>query len=151
MVPIAEMVDTLRIIKNVPVLKNGDYVRLKRTMYKGDLAQVDWVEVAHNQVCLRLLPRIDYKKKRGVLKNVRITNLNCKHSCFRTKMMTLTTTNCLHSKLRKTSVRRKTDLRQLRLMPRKFMNWVQKLQLTATSWFVKAKDIDADCSTKSFR
>lgn len=70
MVQITEMVDTLRVIKNVPVLKNGDYVRLKRTMFKGDLAQVDWVEVAQNQVCLRLLPRIDYKKKRGVLKNV---------------------------------------------------------------------------------
>lgn len=60
MVPIIEMVDTLRVIKNVPVLKVGDYVRLKRTMFRGDLAQVDWVEVTQNQVCLRLLPRIDY-------------------------------------------------------------------------------------------
>jgi transcription elongation factor SPT5 len=33
------------------------------------LAQVDWVEVSQNQVCLRLLPRIDYRKKRGVLKD----------------------------------------------------------------------------------
>lgn len=69
MVPIKEMVDTLRIIKNVPNLKSDDYVRLKRTLFKGDLAQVDWVDVANNQVCLRLLPRIDYKKKRGVLKD----------------------------------------------------------------------------------
>ncbi|KAI6195223.1 Transcription elongation factor SPT5 [Aphelenchoides besseyi] len=68
MVPIGEMVDTLKVVKNVPNLKSGDYVRLKRTMYKGDLAQVDWVDVAQNQVCLRLLPRIDYKKKRGFLK-----------------------------------------------------------------------------------
>lgn len=64
------MVESLRVIKNIPTLKTDDYVRLKRTMYKGDLAQVDWVEVSQNQVCLRLLPRVDYKKKRGVLKNV---------------------------------------------------------------------------------
>ncbi|KAI6224133.1 Transcription elongation factor SPT5 [Aphelenchoides besseyi] len=69
MVPIGEMVDTLKVVKNVPNLKLHDYVRLKRTMYKGDLAQVDWVDVAQNQVCLRLLPRIDYKKKRGFLKD----------------------------------------------------------------------------------
>ncbi|KAI6197614.1 hypothetical protein M3Y94_01245500 [Aphelenchoides besseyi] len=69
MVPIDEMVDTLKVVKNAPNLKPHDYVRLKRTMYKGDLAQVDWVDVAQNQVCLRLLPRIDYKKKRGFLKD----------------------------------------------------------------------------------
>ncbi|KAI6202252.1 Micro-fibrillar-associated protein 1 containing protein [Aphelenchoides besseyi] len=69
MVPLGEMVDTLKVVKNVPKLKVGDYVRLKRTMYKGDLAQVDWIEVARNQVHLRLLPRIDYKKKRGFLKD----------------------------------------------------------------------------------
>ncbi|KAI6170255.1 Transcription elongation factor SPT5 [Aphelenchoides besseyi] len=69
MVPIGEMVDTLKVVKNIPNLKIGDYVRLKRTMYKGDLAQVDWIEVARNQVHLRLLPRIDYKKKRGFLKD----------------------------------------------------------------------------------
>lgn len=70
MVPIEEMVDTLKVVKNIPNLKINDYVRLKKTMYKGDLAQVDWVEVAQNRVCLRLLPRIDYKKKRGAMRNV---------------------------------------------------------------------------------
>lgn len=40
MVPIKEMVDTLRVVKDVPQLKVNSYVRLKRTMYKDDLAQV---------------------------------------------------------------------------------------------------------------
>lgn len=70
MVPINEMVDTLRVVKNIPNLKTNDYVRLKKTLYKGDLAQVDWVDVAQNRVCLRLLPRIDYRKKRGALRHV---------------------------------------------------------------------------------
>ncbi|PIO68445.1 Supt5 repeat protein [Teladorsagia circumcincta] len=39
MVPIKEMVDTLRVVKDVPALKVNSYVRLKRTMYKDDLAQ----------------------------------------------------------------------------------------------------------------
>ncbi|KAI6242257.1 Transcription elongation factor SPT5 [Aphelenchoides fujianensis] len=64
-VPIDQMVDTLKVVKKTPNLKADDYVRVTRTMYKGDLAQVDWVDVAQNQVCLRLLPRIDYKKKRA--------------------------------------------------------------------------------------
>jgi transcription elongation factor SPT5 len=70
MVPLNEMVAVLRVVKQTPDLRHGDYVRLTRTIYKGDLAQVDWVDVNENQVCLRLLPRIDYNKKRGKLKNV---------------------------------------------------------------------------------
>lgn len=40
MVPIKEMCDTLKVVKDIPTLKNGMYVRMKRTMYKDDLAQV---------------------------------------------------------------------------------------------------------------
>ncbi|KAI6238149.1 Transcription elongation factor SPT5 [Aphelenchoides fujianensis] len=69
MVPIDQMVDTLKVVKKVPNLKIDDYVRVTRSMYKNDLAQVDWVDVAQNQVCLRLLPRIDYKKKRGSMRD----------------------------------------------------------------------------------
>ncbi|KAI6220340.1 Transcription elongation factor SPT5 [Aphelenchoides fujianensis] len=69
MVPIDQMVDTLKVVKKVPNLKTDDYVRVTRSMYKNDLAQVDWVDVAQNQVCLRLLPRIDYKKKRGFMRD----------------------------------------------------------------------------------
>jgi transcription elongation factor SPT5 len=46
MVPINEMVDTLRVVKDIPLLKSGAFVRLKRTVFKDDLAQVDWVDVA---------------------------------------------------------------------------------------------------------
>ncbi|VBB26096.1 unnamed protein product [Acanthocheilonema viteae] len=68
MVPIKEMCDTLKVAKDIPLLKNGMYVRLKRTMYRDDLAQVDWVDVAHNKVYLKLVPRIDYTRMRGALR-----------------------------------------------------------------------------------
>ncbi|VDP49355.1 unnamed protein product, partial [Heligmosomoides polygyrus] len=68
MVPIKEMVDTLRVVKDVPQLKVNSYVRLKRTMYKDDLAQVDWVDVAQSKVNLRIVPRIDYTRMRGALR-----------------------------------------------------------------------------------
>lgn len=68
MVPIKEMVDTLKVVKDIPTLKKGAYVRLKKTMFKDDLAQVDWVDVAQNRVNLRLLPRIDYSRLRGHLR-----------------------------------------------------------------------------------
>ena len=77
MVPIKEMSDTLKIVKSVPQLSRDDYVRFKRTMYKDDLAQVDWYDVAQNQVYLRLLPRIDYKKKRNARRAVRLYFLTC--------------------------------------------------------------------------
>lgn len=68
MVPINEMIDTLKIVKNTPIIKDGAYVRLKRTIYKGDLAKVDFVDIAQNKVYLKLLPRIDYNRLRGPLK-----------------------------------------------------------------------------------
>ncbi len=68
MVPIKEMVDTLRVVKDIPTLKQGTFVRLRRTMYRDDLAQVDWVDVAQNLVHLKLIPRIDYTRMRGALR-----------------------------------------------------------------------------------
>uniref|UniRef100_A0A915A8U5 Transcription elongation factor SPT5 n=5 Tax=Parascaris univalens TaxID=6257 RepID=A0A915A8U5_PARUN len=68
MVPIKEMCDTLKVVKDIPTLKNGMYVRMKRTMYKDDLAQVDWVDIAHNKAYLKLVPRIDYTRMRGALR-----------------------------------------------------------------------------------
>ncbi|VDN00933.1 unnamed protein product [Thelazia callipaeda] len=68
MVPIKEMCDTLKVAKDIPSLKNGMYVRLRRTMYRDDLAQVDWVDVAHNKAYLKLIPRIDYTRMRGALR-----------------------------------------------------------------------------------
>lgn len=68
MVPISEMTDVLRVVKEQPKIKRDQFVRLKRTVYKGDLAQVDYIDTASNQVCLRLKPRIDYTRMRGALR-----------------------------------------------------------------------------------
>ena len=69
MVPIKDMVDTLKVVKNVPTLKKKAFVRLKRSVYKDDLAQVEWVDVPANLVHLRLVPRIDMSRKRGALRD----------------------------------------------------------------------------------
>lgn len=71
MVPIGEMADTLKVVKNRPRIQPDDYVRLKRTMYKGDLAQVEYVDIERNNIHLRLLPRIDFKKLKGHNRRVR--------------------------------------------------------------------------------
>lgn len=68
MVPIVEMPDVLRVVKDVVRLKPGSWVRLKRTLYKDDLAQVESVDTAQNNVTLKLIPRIDYTRKRGIPK-----------------------------------------------------------------------------------
>jgi transcription elongation factor SPT5 len=68
MVPINEMVDILRVVKDIPQLKAGAFVRLKRTAFKDDLAQIDSVNVAQNMVHLKLVPRIDYSRMRGALR-----------------------------------------------------------------------------------
>lgn len=68
MVPISEMTDVLRVVKEQPKIRRDQFVRFKRTLYKGDLAQVDYVDNATNTVTLRFKPRIDYTKMRGALK-----------------------------------------------------------------------------------
>lgn len=65
MVPTNQMKDVLRVIKSTQQLKPGMWVRLKRGIYKDDLAQVDYVEAAQNQVSVKTIPRIDYNKARG--------------------------------------------------------------------------------------
>lgn len=68
MVPIKEMTDVLRVVKEQAGLKAKQWVRLKRGIYKDDIAQVDYVDLAQNQVHLKLLPRIDYTRPRGALR-----------------------------------------------------------------------------------
>lgn len=68
MVPISEMTDVLKVTKEQAVIKTEQWVRLKRGLYKDDLAQVDYVDQAQGQVHLKLIPRIDYKRKRGALR-----------------------------------------------------------------------------------
>ncbi|RWS12398.1 transcription elongation factor SPT5-like protein, partial [Dinothrombium tinctorium] len=68
MVAINEMTDILKVTKEQALIKPGQWVRLKRGIYKDDLAQVDYVDIAQGQVHLKLIPRIDYTRKRGALR-----------------------------------------------------------------------------------
>ncbi|XP_001947840.1 transcription elongation factor SPT5 [Acyrthosiphon pisum] len=68
MVPIKEMTDVLKVVKVQTSLKSKQWVRLKKGLYKDDIAQIDYVDLAQNQVHLKLLPRIDYTRLRGALR-----------------------------------------------------------------------------------
>ena len=68
MIPIKEMTDVLRVTKDQAVIKPKQWVRLRRGIFKDDLAQVDYVDSAQGSVHLKLIPRIDYKRMRGALK-----------------------------------------------------------------------------------
>ncbi|CAG7786018.1 unnamed protein product, partial [Allacma fusca] len=72
MVPITEMTDVLRVTKEQVGLKPKQWVRLKRGLYKDDIAQIDYVDLAQNQVHLKLLPRIDYQRMRGALRDPKL-------------------------------------------------------------------------------
>ncbi|XP_066144783.1 transcription elongation factor SPT5 isoform X1 [Euwallacea fornicatus] len=74
MVPIKEMTDVLRVVKEQTGLKSKQWVRLKRGLYKDDIAQVDYFDMAQNQVHLKILPRIDYTRLRGALKTTQTEN-----------------------------------------------------------------------------
>ncbi|PSN34935.1 Transcription elongation factor SPT5 [Blattella germanica] len=49
MVPIKEMTDVLRVVKEQSGLKARQWVRLQRGLYKDDIAQVDYVDLTQNQ------------------------------------------------------------------------------------------------------
>ena len=54
MVPIKEMTDVVRVVKERIGLRPRQWVRLKRGIYKDDLAQVDYVDMGQNQVHLKV-------------------------------------------------------------------------------------------------
>jgi len=86
MVPITEMTDVLRVTKHQAGLKPKQWVRLKKGIYKDDIAQVDYVDLAQNQCHLKLLPRIDYTRMRGALassKPVRIPSFQLIYSSLK--------------------------------------------------------------------
>uniref|UniRef100_A0A8D2ZTW6 Transcription elongation factor SPT5 n=1 Tax=Scophthalmus maximus TaxID=52904 RepID=A0A8D2ZTW6_SCOMX len=62
MVPIKEMTDVLKVVKEVTNLKPKSWVRLKRGLYKDDIAQVDYVEPSQNTISLKMIPRIDLER-----------------------------------------------------------------------------------------
>jgi hypothetical protein len=45
LVPLKEMTDVLKTTRKAPALKRGDWVRMKRGIYKGDLAQVSLIHI----------------------------------------------------------------------------------------------------------
>ncbi|KAL4784795.1 Spt5 C-terminal nonapeptide repeat binding Spt4-domain-containing protein [Aspergillus varians] len=59
LVPVREMPDLLRVQKSEE-LNPGGWVRIKRTKYQGDLAQIEEVETNGLAVTVRLVPRLDY-------------------------------------------------------------------------------------------
>uniref|UniRef100_A0A5K3FUP0 Transcription elongation factor SPT5 n=1 Tax=Mesocestoides corti TaxID=53468 RepID=A0A5K3FUP0_MESCO len=65
LVPISEMTDVMRVVKETAQLKPKQWVRIKSGLYKDDLAQVESIEDAQNLVWLKLVPRIDYDRKRN--------------------------------------------------------------------------------------
>ncbi|PVD33727.1 hypothetical protein C0Q70_04987 [Pomacea canaliculata] len=69
MVPIREMTDVLKVVKETANLKPKTWVRLKRGIFRDDLAQVDYVEPSQNVVHLKMIPRIDYTQPRGILRS----------------------------------------------------------------------------------
>lgn len=70
MVPLKEMTDVLRVFKDIIQVKPKSWVRIKRGIYKEDVAQVDYVNTARNQITLKIIPRIDYTIQRGIMRNV---------------------------------------------------------------------------------
>lgn len=69
MVPVKEMTDVMRVVKEKVRLKEGTWVRMKRGVFKDDLAQVDYVDPSESKVRLKLIPRIDYGRMRGVMRS----------------------------------------------------------------------------------
>lgn len=58
MVPIKEMTDVLKVVKEVTNLKPKSWVRLKRGLYKDDIAQVRrWLQDGVQLVCAALTVR----------------------------------------------------------------------------------------------
>lgn len=50
-------------------------------LYKDDIAQVDYVDLAQNQVHLKLLPRVDYTRPRGALRTTQVIHFVHLYMC----------------------------------------------------------------------
>ncbi|KAF2172437.1 hypothetical protein M409DRAFT_63124 [Zasmidium cellare ATCC 36951] len=59
MIPVEEMPDLLR-TRKTKQLEAGMYVRYKRGLYSGDLAQIEDIEPNGTEVDLKVVPRLDY-------------------------------------------------------------------------------------------
>ncbi|PRP82026.1 transcription elongation factor SPT5-like [Planoprotostelium fungivorum] len=61
LVPIREMVDVMTVAKKNLNLKRGDWVRSKRGVYKGDLAQVYQYDEVRGKLIVKFIPRLAEK------------------------------------------------------------------------------------------
>ncbi|KAI0986284.1 hypothetical protein GJ496_008007, partial [Pomphorhynchus laevis] len=68
MVSLREMTDVLKVVKEADDVAPDSWVRLRRGIYKDDLALVISADTIQNTITLKLIPRIDYQKKRGIFK-----------------------------------------------------------------------------------
>jgi len=60
-IPIKEMPDVLNVLTKTVSLQKGDWVRIKRGVYRGDIAQVSENDEGRNIVVVKIIPRIDYQ------------------------------------------------------------------------------------------
>lgn len=60
LVPIAQMTTILRVSNRAAELKSGDWIRIKRGKYTGDLGQVYQVDPSGQKVEIRVMPRLDF-------------------------------------------------------------------------------------------
>lgn len=58
-VPLKEMVQAITVAKSAQTLREGDWVRVRLGLYKGDLASVVYVNDQSGEVTVKLIPRLD--------------------------------------------------------------------------------------------
>ncbi|CAF1287656.1 unnamed protein product [Rotaria sp. Silwood1] len=63
MVSIKKMTDILRVVNTTYGIKKGSWIRVKRGIYRDNLAKVEHCNVIQNMVTIKVIPRIDYTKK----------------------------------------------------------------------------------------
>lgn len=67
LVPVEEFPDLLRVSKSNEITLNpGNYVRIKRGKYKGDLAIVDSIDESGLEVTLQVIPRLNYASSQEI-------------------------------------------------------------------------------------
>jgi len=72
MVPLNEMSTVMRTVKRTETDKQimmKQWARVKRGIYKNDIAQIVHVDLPQKQIRLKLLPRIDYTQRRDAREN----------------------------------------------------------------------------------
>lgn len=69
MLDLKEKIEIFKYSKPPRNFRSQQLVRVKTGLYKNDLAQLSYVDVAHKKVCVKLLPRINYTSNSDKKKN----------------------------------------------------------------------------------